>query len=131
MATLVQIRNKVDTFLADLWVNTILPKEEVYFAKHGRYAQILVSPVTRVADDATAVFTKRPPSDESFAADFEFTLAAPIPAQIEIHAHVGPLGAGFVAHVYVEVLGKLYHRAKAHGQHGSDVAWHEVVTLTP
>lgn len=129
MATLSQIRTKVDDFLADLWVNTIVPKEEAYFALHGRYAQILVSPTTPVADDATATFTRRPPTDEQFEADFTFEIASPIPAQIEIHTHDKGEQHGFTAHVWVEVLGKKYHRSKNYQFGSSDVAWHEVIPL--
>lgn len=131
MATLAQIRNKVDTFLADLWTNKIVPKQQAYFALHGRYAQILVSPQVRVADDATAPFTKRPPSDENFAADFDFTIATPIPAQLEIHTHARGSEHGFTAHVWVEVLGKVYHRAKNYQFGGADVAWREVIPFSP
>jgi hypothetical protein len=127
MATLAQIRTKVDSFLADLWANTIVPKEEAYFALHGHYAQVLVSPVVRVSDDGTGIFTKRPPSDEHFASDFDLTIATPIPAQIEIHTHDGVEQHGFTAHVYVEVLGKLYHRSKNYQFGDTDVAWHEVI----
>lgn len=131
MATLLEIRTKVDIFLATLWTTTIVPKEEAYFALHGRYAQILVSPVVRVADDATASFTKRPPSDENFATDFDFTIATPIPAQIEIHTHDKGNEHGFTAHVWVEVLGKVYHRARNYQFGTPDVAWHEVIPFTP
>lgn len=126
MATLAQIRTKVDYFLADLWVNEIVPKEEAYFAKHGRYAQILVSPTTPVADDATATFVKRPPTDEQFESDFTFQIVSPVPAQIEIHTHNNGGQHGFTAHVWVEVLGKRYHKSKNYKFGDADMAWHEV-----
>lgn len=126
MATLGEIRTKVDNVLADLWVNKIVPKEEAFFALHGRYAQVLISPTTIPEDDATGEFTYRPPSDEGWAPDFTFSIATPVPAAFEIHTHGGPGGHGFTAHVYVTVLGKTYHRAKAYGVGGEDVAWHEV-----
>ena len=129
MATLNQIRNKVDTFLADLWVNTLVPKEEAYFAKHGHYAQVIISPETKVSDDGTGVFVKRPPSDEQFAADFSFEIASPIPAQLEIHTHDRGSQHGFTAHVWVEVLGKAYHRSKNYKFGSVDVPWHEVISL--
>lgn len=130
MATLKQIRDKVDAFLADLWVNKIVPKQEAYFAKHGRYAQVLISPENIPADDAEGTFVKRPPSDEQFAADFEFTIDAPIPASIEIHIHDRGDEHGFTAHVWVVVLGKTYHRAKNYRFGGPDVPWHEVTPDT-
>lgn len=129
MAILIQIRNKVDTFLADLWVNTLVPKEGAYFAKHGRYAQVLVSPTTIVADDGTGTFVKRPPSDEQFASDFTFEIVSPVPAQIEIVNHDNGANHGFTAHVYVVVLGKTYHRAKNYKFGSLDIPWHEVVPI--
>ena len=129
MATLNQIRTKVDTFLADLWVSTIVPKEEEYFAKHGRYAQILISPTSVVQDNSTGIFIKRPPSDEQFVADFTLEIASPIPAQIEIHTHDEGTKHGFTAHVWVVVLGKKYHRAKNYKFGANDIAWHEIIPV--
>lgn len=126
MATLQQIRNKVDAFLADLWVNKIVPKEEAYFALHGHYAQVLKSPEVMPEDDSEDFYIKRPPPDELYPDDFEFEIATPIPAQFEIHTYDKRPDHGFVGHVYVKVNGKVYHRAKAHGVGGQDIPWHEV-----
>jgi hypothetical protein len=125
--TLQEIKTKVDNFLADLWVNKIVPKQEAYFAKHGRYAQVLTSPEIMPADDTEGTYVKRPPSDEQNPADFEFEIATPIPAQLEIHTHDKGNQHGFTAHVWVEVQGKIYHRAKNYQFGGEDVAWHEVI----
>lgn len=130
MATLAQIRTKVDNFLTDLWVNKIIPKEEAYFALHGRYAQVLISPENVLADDVEGAFIKRLPSDEQFPADFEFTIATPIPASIEIHTHDRGDEHGFTAHVWIQVLGKTYHRSKNFSFGSQDQAWHEFLSLT-
>jgi hypothetical protein len=127
MATLAEIRTKVDNWLADKWVNVIVPKEEAYFAKHGRYAQVLISPESLVADGADGTFTKRPPSDEQFEADFTLTFDTPIPAQIEIHTHDAGEQHGFTGHVWVEVNGELYHRAKNYQFGSPDEPWHKFI----
>ena len=127
MATLIQIRNKVDTFLADLWVSKLVPKQEAYFARHGRYAQVLISPEALVSDGAESIFVKRPPSDEKNPNDFDFTIDVPIPMQIVIDTHDRGELHGFTVTATVEVLGKKYSRSKNYKFGGVDAGWHETI----
>lgn len=126
MATLAQIRDKVDTFLADLWVNKIVPKQEAYFAQHGRYAQVLISPTTPLEDGAEGTFELRPAHYEQFIADFTFTIDVPIPMQIEIHQHQRGNEFGFTAFAWVVVNGKTYRRAKNYQFGHDDEPWREM-----
>ena len=123
--TLQQIRTRVDNFLADVWVNRIVPKQEIFFSRHGRYAQVLVSPEVIPIDGGDDTFVYRTPSDEQFF-DFEFTIDTPIHAQLEIHNHDSGNEHGFTAHVYVQVNDKIYHRAKNYLFGSEDIPWHEV-----
>jgi hypothetical protein len=130
MATLQEVRQTVDDFLADLWVNKIVPKEELYFSRHGRYAGALVSPIAPVEDGGTGMFALRPAHYEQFIADFEFSIETPIPMQIEIHPHQRGDEHGFTAMVHVLYNGKLYRREKTYGPIGyGDSPWHEVTRL--
>lgn len=42
MATLQQIRDKADVVLANFW-QALTIKQDAYFAKHGKYFQLLVT----------------------------------------------------------------------------------------
>ncbi len=122
MATLQEIRNKADAKLVDIW-NILLPKEQAYYAKYGRYFGMNWSPVLKVVDGVDTNFVLNPPSKFFEAADVDFD-AGVIPFQIKIICHDGPDGKGFTAWVKVELLnGDTYQRAKGYGFYGETIPW--------
>lgn len=127
MATLQEIRTKVDTFLADLWVNTIVPKQEAYFIKHGRYFGLRVTSETIPEDDVDVAGSVNVDPAEPHPEDYSFTLPSLLPCVLSIHQHGS---AGFTATVVVKVLGKTYSRQKSYGTVDNDKAWYEVPALT-
>jgi hypothetical protein len=132
MATLAEIRNKVDAWLATFWRDVLLPKELAYFKRNGRFCQLLITPETPLEDGLEGSFNLRLSPDEVAPDDIKtLTISSPIPAQIEVHIHEGEYKHGFTAHVWVKVLGKIYHRSKGYGDVDSpDQSWHEVQPLT-
>lgn len=127
MATLNQIKTKVDAFLADLWTNRIVPKQEAYFAKHGRYFGLRVTSASVPTDDVDVVAEKNIDPNEPHPEDYDFTIPSPLPCVLSVHQHGA---AGFTATVVVKVLDKMYSRQKSYGSINNDRAWHEVVTPT-
>lgn len=125
MATLAQIRDKADTQLAKFWT-ALQTKQDAYFAKHGKYFQLLVTPSNAVIDGIGSDFSNRVPSDEKFVIDREFAFAEKIPFQIEVHEWVSGKGAGYRAHVYVQLLdGRIFSRNRDNSQ--VDSGWFEVI----
>lgn len=124
MATLKEIRDKVDARLTSLWP-IVVEKQQAYLAKHGRYAQVLVSPETNVEDDGEGTFIKRLPHYENNGNDFEFTIDTPIPMQIEIQQNQRGNERGFTVTVYVTVSSTTYRRIHSYGLGPENVNWHD------
>lgn len=125
MATLAQIRDKADTKLAKFWV-ALQSKQDAYFAKHGKYFQLLVTPSSYVVDGVDSDFINQVPNDEKFVIDREFAFAEKMPFQIEVHEWVVGKEAGYRAHVYVQLLdGRVFSRNRDNSQ--VDSGWFEVI----
>ena len=123
--TLTQLRNKADTKLVEFW-DLLLPKQEAYFAKHGKYFQLLVT--NPVADGADTVWEIRKPNDEKHAVDVDFAFNSPIPFSISVDEWVDKTGAGYSATATVELLdGRKFTRT--HHNNGVDSGWSEVIPL--
>jgi hypothetical protein len=122
--TLTELRNKADPILADFWV-ALKDKEDTYFAKHGKYFQLLVSPTTKVVDGVDSDFTVRKPSDEVHTVDVDVPWATKIPFQIEVHEWVGA-DKGYTAIVTAEVNGETYTRSR--NSKNEDSGWSKVTT---
>jgi hypothetical protein len=129
MATFLQIRTKVDGWLADKWVNVIVPKEQAYFAKHGRYFGMNWSPTTKVEEGTDTAFVFNQPSRFFVAEDALFSVPT-IPFQIQIICHDGLTGKGFTAWAKVKLLnGDTYLRSKGYGEYGTDNPWFKIESL--
>jgi hypothetical protein len=128
MATLPEITNKVDKWFEAFWKGILLPKELAYFKRNGRFFQLLITPETPLENGLEGTFNLRLSSDEVAPDDIKtLTVSSPVPAQIEVHIHEGFYKHGFTAHVWVKVLGKIYHRSKGYGDVDTlDQPWHEV-----
>lgn len=84
--TLAQLKTKANTKLGEFW-DALLPRQEVYFLKHGKCFQLLVS--SPVVDGADTTFVLTHPNDEKHAVDVDFTFNSPIPFQISVNEWVG------------------------------------------
>lgn len=132
--TLVQVRNRIDTFLTNHW-NLVVTRENTYASNHGgNYWQGLISHSivpshtgAVVGDSVGDQFTLTPtdqPSSWNDALPGETWLTESWPAALTIDTYDGPLGKGWVATVYVRYSGTIYFRVKAFGPDTSyDKPW--------
>lgn len=128
MATLAQIRTKVDNWLAARWP-TLVNLQETYFANHQRYFQGLITHSTEPTDDVDTPpnrLSVRPTDQIERWGDFT-TLPATMPAALVIDVYNGPFGSGWCATVYVRVLGIVYTRTQQVGNETwRNSAWQQV-----
>ena len=123
--TLLELKQKADPILLNFWT-TLKARQEAYFAKHGKYFQLLVSPTTEVIDGADSTFTVRKPTDEKFLVDVDFAWATKIPFQIEVHEWVGVKDdKGYTAIVSVNVGTDTYRRER--NSKNIDSGWYKVI----
>jgi len=123
MVTLLEIRDKADAILTQFWV-ALKVKQDAYFAKHGKYFQLLISPTTEVIDGVDSAFTVRNPTDEKFFVDVDFVWATKIPFQIEVHEWVGQ-DKGYTANVKVKIGEDTYCRSR--NSRNEDTGWYKQV----
>jgi hypothetical protein len=138
MPTLAQVRNFVDARLANLWTNQVVPRQNAFFAAHGRYWQGLVTsdlldlPNNPDSGDPgvleTVPLVLRHPTDQPETwTDAGINLGATIPMALEIHTYDGPLGKGYVGYVWARWAGELYMRCQNFGpETWRTLAWHRV-----
>lgn len=120
--TLAELKTKADPVLVSFW--TILKtKQDAYFAKHGKYFQLLVSPTNTVSDGADSVFTVRKVSDDSFAADVDVPFLSTIPFQISVIDWTRYSDRGYFAEVTAVVAGTTYKRIRHNN--GDDTGWYK------
>lgn len=130
--TLVQLRNRIDTFLTNHW-NVVVTRENTYASNHGgKYWQGLISHSTIpthtgavVGDSVGDQFTLTPTDQNTSWSDaLPDFLTDSWPAALVIDTYDGPLGKGWVATVYVRYSGTIYFRVKAFGPDTSyDKPW--------
>ena len=58
MATLTQLRDKANTVLTKFW-QWLVTAQDAYYAKHGKYFQLIVSPDNTVVDAEDSTFVKK------------------------------------------------------------------------
>lgn len=126
MATLTQIRTKANTVLADFW-SVLQTKQDAYFAKHGKYFQLITSPSTLVEDGVDTTFTVIKNPTNPFNADLNFTYASPVPFQLEVHEWVGPVERGYTGFVRIKLLnGDIWQRNR--DSKNNDTNWFQVIS---
>jgi len=119
MATLTQIRNKANDKLATLWP-ALVSREDAYFAKHGKYFQLMVT--GEVVDGVDTPLQVIPAPDEQHLEDVDTTLNDTIPFQLYVDEHVAPEGNGFSLTAIVTLLnGDKYLRRR--NSYGDDTGW--------
>lgn len=138
MPTLLQVRNAVDTRLANLWTNQVQPRQATYFAAHGHYWQgIITTPLLSLLDNPSdanpTVLEMVPallnhPTDQAETwTDALIVLGATIPMALECHTYGGPLGQGYVGIVYGKWNGNVYTRRQNFGPETyRDMPWTQV-----
>lgn len=124
--TLLELKNKADPILANFW-SALTQKQDTYFAKHGKYFQLLITPNTSVVDGVDSDFTVRKPSDELHVIDVNFTWATKIPFQIEVHEWLGKDTVGYEAVVTAVVGGNKYQRRRDSAN--NDSSWFKVTII--
>ena len=122
--TLAELRDKADAKLVTFW-QLLTAKQDAYFAKHGKYFQLLVSPETKVVDGADSDFTLRHPSDEPYQVDVDFPWTDKIPFNIRVDEWVGA-DKGYTAVVEVELPdGRRFTRSR--NSKNVDSGWSEII----
>ena len=122
MATLIQVRDKADAKLVQFW-QLLTEKQDAYFAKHGKYFQLLVTG-GRDVESTEFDFEKRVPSDEKFAVDVDLPWTDRLPFEIQVDEWVGE-DKGYTATVTVEWRGRTFTRSRNSKQ--EDTGWSEVI----
>ena len=131
MATLAQVRTKVDNWLTTFWPN-VVTRQATYLANHGQYWQGLwthsVQP-TDNADTAPDLLASHPTDQlESWLGTLDDLLPANMPAALKIDVYDGPEEMGFVGTVAVKFNSKIYMRSRNEGPEiYRTEAWHEYV----
>jgi hypothetical protein len=126
MATLIQVRDKANAKLATFW-SGLQTRQDAYFAKHGKYFQLLAGSDLTL-DGADTAFNVVSPSDETHVVDIDTAWTDTVPFRIEIHDWVGPNGKGYKGIVTINFEGTLYRRER--DSDNNDTNWYEVVTIT-
>jgi len=124
MATLKQVRDKADAKLAQFW-SALQTKQAAYYAKHGKYFQLMVTGGRGVDQGEEYDFVLRHPSDEPHAIDVDFPWTDKLPFEIQVDEWVGPNGEGYKAQVWVDYNGTIYSRHRDSDQ--NDSGWYEVI----
>lgn len=107
-----QLIDKSNTSL-NLFEKELAVAQDEYFAKHGKYFQLLVSPETKVVDGTDSDFVKRNPPHESKPQDTAITFSQKMPFNIEVHEWVGPKDKGYITIAsFMTTEGLIYQRVK-------------------
>lgn len=123
MSTLTEIRDKADTKLVLFW-QALIPKQDAYFAKHGKYFQLLVT--NSVIDGADTLFEARHPKDELYQEDVGFAFNSNIPFSISVDEWVSKNDVGYKATVLVKLLnGRKFTRNRTNLN--IDSGWYEIL----
>lgn len=134
MATLAQLRTRVDAWLEVKWP-TVVARQSNYFTNRGRYWQGLIThgviPThsNSVDGDSIADRLNQSPTDqfENWLVVFpEWQLEA-LPCALKCDVYDGPGGKGYCATIFIRYGGVLYSRSRNVGpeSHRTE-AWHVV-----
>lgn len=125
MATLKQIRDKADAKLVQFWT-LLQARQNAYYAKHGKYFQLLISPsVIPVGGDDTD-FEVRIAENELNVIDVDFPWSSKVPFQIKVDDWVRKKSndRGYRAFVWIALPnGEIYHRNRK--SNGRDTGWYK------
>lgn len=134
--TLTQLRNEIDSRLADLWPK-VVSRQEAHLAARGRFWQgnwthdtipsALTADLSFPEDNLNT--TNVPTSEQGTWTDIP-NLPVKACYRLRIDNYDGPLGKGFVGVVQVKHNGTIYERSRNHGpETWRTKAWHIIVLL--
>lgn len=119
MATLKQVRDKANAKLETFW-GALSTRQDSYFAKHGKYFQLLVgSELTQ--DGADTSFSVVLPSDETNIIDIDTSWTDTVPFQLSVHSTNGPDGHSYIGRVRIKHNEDIYQRTR--DSFGNDSGW--------
>lgn len=134
MATLAEVRARIDDWLAARWA-VVVTRQSAYFNGHGRYWQGLrthtIPPrhTASVSDDISPDRMSVTPTDQLMSwrdvlPEFEVS----IPMALVMDVYESPEGHGWLATVYVYYGGTLYCRIAGQGPLSPDLHrdWHTI-----
>lgn len=125
MPTLKQIKNESDVKLTNFW-KVLQLRQKAFFAKHGKYFQLLVSPTTEVVNGRESKFSVRKPIDEKFAADVSMPWTVKVPFQVEVYEWTKGSKAGYSMNVTIKTRnGEVYRKIKENT--GQTTDWFKVI----
>ena len=115
------LREDVDARLTTLWPH-IVARQEAFFAAHGRYFQGLRTHATIPAngDETPPDLTTNPHDQPETWAGAGYAFGATLPMRIAVDTYAGPLGAGWVARVWVRAAAVVWTRARGVGPHAAE-----------
>ena len=120
--TLNKLKTKANTKLGEFW-DLLSTKQDNYFAKHGKYFQLLAT--DNVVDGADTTFQVRKPNDELLAVDVDFEFNSPVPFTVSVDEWAGET-VGYSATATVELPdGSRFTRT--HYNNGDDTGWSGVI----
>lgn len=109
MPTLNQVRNKANAKLTTFW-QALQTRQDAYFAKHGKYFQLLAgSNLTLDGEDTP--FAVVSPEGEQHPQDIDYAWSDTVPFKIEVHEWVGS-DRGYLGIVTINHEGTLYRRTR-------------------
>ena len=125
MATLVQIRDKANAKLAELWP-VLQAKQDAYFAKHGKYFGLRWSPEAVVADGVDTEFVLNRPSRAHIAEDVTWG-SEQVPFQLQVfRLNQDTPQETYQAFIRVELLnGDKWERNRT--QNNVDSGWYQLI----
>lgn len=138
MATLNQLRTRVDAFLAAKWP-TIVARQDNFFANRGRYWQglrthtIIPAHTNTITGDAVADRLADNPADafENWLAAFPEWEGIGLPCAVQVDSYESDAGKGWVATLYVTYSGVTYRRSRNVGPLSALTKAWEVVPSGP
>lgn len=119
MATLNQVRTRIDIWLTNKWP-TVVARQQNFFTNRGKYWQGLlthsVPPGFTTSQDGDALADKlnQSPTDqfENWSAVFPEWNIELMPCAIKCDTYDGPDGKGYCVTIYVRYNGVIYSRAQ-------------------
>lgn len=122
MPTLNQVRTKANNKLATFW-SALQTRQDSYFAKHGKYFQLLVGS-NLTLDGVDTSFAVVSPSDEVHTIDIDYAWSDTVPFKIEVNEWVGSGSVGYKAIATINHEGTLYRRER--DSNNIDSGWYLV-----
>lgn len=117
--TLAELKTKANAVLTNFW-QELQVRQDAYFAKHGKYFQLLIT--DPVVDGVDTTWVLKHPSDERHSLDVNFSFNSPVPFSISVDEWGRHNERGYSATATIELPnGDRYQRTRQHT--GEDTNW--------